>query len=112
MLARCYQPKHPQWHNYGGREIKITVCKRWLVFENFWADMGPTYQPGLTIERINNALGYFPENCIWETRKAQGRNRRTNRIIATPWGEMTIAEAAERVGLSQSTFGKRLARVP
>jgi hypothetical protein len=111
MKARCLRPTHHAWRNYGGRGI--TVCDRWQgSFENFWEDMGPTYQPGLTIERVNNALGYFPENCTWDTRKVQGRNRRTNRIIATPWGEMTIAEAAERVGLSQSTFGKRLARVP
>jgi hypothetical protein len=31
---------------------------------------------GLTLGRINNDAGYFPENCRWETRKQQAQNRR------------------------------------
>jgi hypothetical protein len=105
------RPTYCGWRNYGGRGI--TICDRWLEsFENFWEDMGPTYCPGLTIGRVNNALGYFPENCIWATRKAQARNRRTSRIIATPWGEMTIAEAAERSGITAKALWKRLTEHP
>jgi hypothetical protein len=109
MKARCLRPTHQHWHSYGGRGI--TICDRWQnSFANFWEDMGPTYRPGLTLERIDNALGYFLENCAWETRKTQGRNRRTNRIVTTPWGEMTIAEAAERTGVSTAALWGRLIR--
>lgn len=76
MLQRCNNPKHINYQYYGGREIK--VCKQWLKFENFFIDMGK--QPmGLTIERINNALGYLKENCKWATWQEQGRNRRISK---------------------------------
>jgi hypothetical protein len=109
MKARCQLPTHQAWHNYGGRGI--SVCDRWLEsFANFWEDMGPTYRRGLTIERINNMGDYAPENCTWETPKAQALNKRTNRRIATPWGEMAVSEASERSGIGQTTIFYRLAR--
>src|SRR5215831_9640275 len=56
MHDRCRLPTHQAWHNYGARGI--TVCDRWQEsFTNFWEDMRPTYRPGLTLERINNAIG-------------------------------------------------------
>lgn len=38
MIQRCENPKHPKYPIYGARGI--TVCERWKVFENFYADMG------------------------------------------------------------------------
>ena len=37
MLQRCYNPKRPQYKNYGGRGI--TVCDEWHDYETFraWA---------------------------------------------------------------------------
>ncbi len=76
IIQRCTNPNHPAYGDYGGRGI--TICKRWLTFENFLADMGEC-PVGLTIERLNNDTGnYEPENCVWATRKTQCRNQRTN----------------------------------
>jgi hypothetical protein len=107
MHDRCRLPSHQSWHNYGGRGIRVE-CKSWDAFENFWNDMKAGYRPGLTIERRDNSKGYFPENCYWGTRIEQGRNRRSNRVVQTRWGQMTLAEAAERSGIGLTTLLYRL----
>lgn len=102
MMDRCRLPSHFAYERYGGRGI--SVCERWSQFENFWADMGPTWRQGLTIERKNNDEGYNPENCVWADRRAQARNTRSNTYIRTPLGRMLICEAAELSGLNVTTL--------
>lgn len=59
----------------------IKVCKRWLKFENFLADMGE--RPlGKTINRKDNDKGYYLGNCNWATISEQLLNRRLT-IFAT-----------------------------
>lgn len=78
MCRRCYNPAHKKYPRYGGRGI--TVCDRWLDsttnngFDNFVDDMGKC-PPGMSIERINNDLGYSKENCKWATTQEQQSNR-------------------------------------
>ena len=68
MISRCHRPNSTGFHNYGGRGI--TVCDRWLFsFANFIDDMGFRPSPVHSIERINNNVGYCPENCKWATQK-------------------------------------------
>ena len=107
MKQRCNDPNHPAYHNYGGRGI--TVCDEWQhSFENFWQDMGSTYQRGLELDRRDNNKGYSPENCRWVPRKINVRNRRSNRFIETPLGRMTVAEYAERTGIGVTTLLYRI----
>jgi len=74
MRRRCFERRHKSFKHYGKRGI--TVCKRWLNFRNFIADMGRRPHPKLTIERVNNNDNYRPGNCIWASRKVQARNTR------------------------------------
>jgi hypothetical protein len=76
MLQRCLNPRHRAYAFYGGRGI--TVCERWLIFENFFADMGEPPE-GRTLDRHNNDLGYRKANCHWATRAEQIANRRPSK---------------------------------
>lgn len=106
MMSRCYKPNNTRWKDYGGRGIK--VCERWHDIAAFWADMGPSFQPGLTLDRIDVNGDYCPENCRWLTVKAQNRNTRRNRIVSTPWGEVPLIVAVEKSGLKYPTLLARL----
>ena len=73
MKQRCLNPKNISYKNYGGRGIMI--CERWMVFENFLADMGERPE-GMTLDRIDNDGHYEPSNCKWSTWNDQASNRR------------------------------------
>jgi hypothetical protein len=105
MVGRCSNPDHPDWRKYGARGI--AVCERWKDFENFVSDMEPSFKPGLQIDRIDNDQGYFPGNCHWTTATKNIRNRRSTVFMETPWGRMTQAEAAERIGWSWEMMDSR-----
>jgi hypothetical protein len=76
MIQRCTDPNCRQWKWYGGRGI--TVCDRWLVFENFLADMGERPE-GKTLDRVDPDGDYEPGNVRWATTKEQANNRRDSR---------------------------------
>lgn len=90
IVKRCTDPNCSSYPLYGGREeYPRTLCERWKVFANFYADMGD--QPdGMEVDRIDNERdGYWcgkpecPEcgplnrtpTCRWATPADNARNR-------------------------------------
>ena len=105
MKTRCINQSHHAFNRYGGRGIR--VCERWQSFVSFYEDMGPAPVGG-TLDRIDNEGGYAPENCRWATRKEQGRNRSTNRVVTINGEQMTLIELAERSKIKYTTLRMRL----
>jgi hypothetical protein len=88
MWARCTNHKSPDYKWYGGRGI--TVCSRWLRFENFLEDMGER-PADKTLDRYPNVNGnYEPDNCRWATHKEQALNKRS--ILVKRAGGKSILE--------------------
>jgi len=61
-----------------------------------------------TIERKNNTKGYYKRNCQWATYKAQGRNKRNNRLVTYRGKTQPLSAWAEQVGVSYSALKIRL----
>lgn len=107
IKQRCLDKNYPNYRDYGGRGI--TVCKRWMKFEGFLADMGPR-PAGKSIDRINNDLGYSPENCKWSTRREQARNTRRNIKVEINGETKVIADWEIELGITKGLVSGRLRR--
>lgn len=91
MHGRCRNPKS----RYG--KSGITVCERWLKFENFLADMGER-PVGCSLGRERNSEGYSPSNCRWETPLQQAQNRRQTTYVVIRGRRWMFSEAVRRYG--------------
>lgn len=81
VVARCENPAHKSYKNYGGRGIKI--CSEWRndftafhdwALANGYDENAPRGQ--CTIDRIDVNGDYEPNNCRWVTQAEQMKNTR------------------------------------
>jgi hypothetical protein len=105
LFQRCNNPSHRSYANYGGRGI--AVCDRWQLYENFRDDMAVGHAQGLQLDRINNDLGYSPENCRWATPRENNRNKSTNVRVLYEGRLVTLIELSESLGIAPATIKAR-----
>lgn len=74
MKKRCLNPTSDSYKWYGAKGI--TVCSRWMLYENFVADMGEAPE-NHSIERKDNSKDYSKDNCYWLPTNEQYKNRRS-----------------------------------
>jgi hypothetical protein len=105
MRERCNNPKSKKYAGYGGRDMPVAVDPVWDNFLTFarWAEESG-YQEGLELDRINNDLGYTPENCRWVTDLENLMNR--SRFLPAPLHEALEARAV-RDGIDTYTVIRR-----
>lgn len=104
MRRRCLNPADKRFSDYGARGI--TLCPEWHEFPPFetWA-MATGCRDDLTIERVDNDIGYSPDNCTWATKKAQQANRRITKKSpdGVPWVEVAVSN-----GVPATTYYSRI----
>lgn len=107
MVNRCTNDSNPAWINYGGRGI--TVCEQWRKFEQFrdWA-LSHGYNDTLQIDRINNDLGYCPDNCRWVDGYVQANNKRNNHLIEYMGVSKPIGAWAREYNIPYKTLHRRI----
>lgn len=112
IQERITNPKHIGWADYGGRGITLygpwhgpagrILMARWII-NNL-----PSWQPGLSIERIDNNRGYEPGNLRWATSVEQANNRRSNRPIEWEGRTQNLKQWAKELGIPRDTLARRL----
>ena len=85
----------------------VGMDPRWESFSEFLADMGERPK-GMTIDRINNEIGYWKDNCRWANKTTQSRNRRIAVTAGIDGDHIPVAEWARREGISYGAAYKRL----
>ena len=108
---RCFNPKNPQFHNYGERGI--TMHPAWVKdFAAFYAHVGPAPDAGRAaqLDRINNERGYEPNNLRWATPTQQLNNTRRTVSVEIAGEVMTLHELCERYSLPYTTVSARWRR--
>ena len=113
---RCLNKNVKAYPRYGG--IGITVCDRWIKFENFRDDMYQSYKEHVekygeketTIDRIDNNKGYSKDNCKWSTNREQSLNRRSNKKYLVNGEMLTATGISEKYNMTYSTVIHRICR--
>ena len=109
MRKRCFNPKDPNYPNYGGRGIDIDP--RWDDFMTFLADVGPKPHTDYTLDRRDNSRGHWPDNVRWVPMAVQQRNKRTNCVLEVAGVRRVLVDWARLYSIDDATLYHRYKRV-
>lgn len=85
IKGRVLNVNDESYLRYGGAGIGIS--EDWLLFENFYRDMGEPPSTKHSIDRIDNSKGYSHENCRWasDSLQAKNQNKRSKGFCASKY---------------------------
>lgn len=117
MKMRALYPEHSgESYTFKGDSIE----KDWLNPSLFWRDMLHSfkdhvkkYGDDVSIDRIDNKIGYLRGNCRWATRDQQARNKSTTHlVISEKLGICTVQDYEEKTGTKIANRVYRNLRLP
>jgi hypothetical protein len=111
IVKRCSNPKHREFHVYGGRGVGI--FPEWREsFPAFLSHVGKRPSLDHSIDRIDNDGSYAPGNVRWAKRDVQRRNCQSSRIhMLTYEGKtMCLADWATERNIPYHTLKNRINR--
>ena len=110
IRQRCYNSNNANFHNYGGRGIKLH--KSWHNFQNFYIYVVETigFKPTIkhSIDRIDNNKGYRPGNLRWSIQKEQMFNIRTNMLVTYKSKKYRAQVLAKEFDINYDAFRSRI----
>lgn len=100
---RCKNPRNISYERYGAKGV--TLCEEWEDFSVFrnWAESNG-YRKGLSIDRIDNNIGYRADNCRWVDTYTQANNTRKNLYINACGKTLTVAQWAKALNIKYGYF--------
>ena len=103
--ARCNNPKSDSYKYYGGKGL--SYFKDWDSFDVFYKfAMENGYKEALSIERIDNSKGYFPDNVTFIPLSQQPINRSIS-VWLEYKGDIKLASDWSRIlGIPDSTLSR------
>lgn len=110
MRRRC-KPQSPDAKIYYDRGI--SVCDEWESdFMSFytWA-MENGYDDTLTLDRINNDDGYYPQNCRWISNAVQQVNKRNTVFIKHNGQDYPLRSICRDLDFPFKTAYRRLSKM-
>lgn len=111
IKTRCYNKNCKAYGWYGGRGIRM--YREWKDdFHKFKeyveTTIGQKPGPAYSLDRVNNALGYVPDNLRWASAKEQNNNRRGNVLVSCFGKAQTVPEWSRETGINRGTLYERL----
>jgi hypothetical protein len=107
MMTRVYSEKSDHYHRYGGRGLLVE--SRFHDVTEFFNYMGDCPE-GMTLERLDNDIGYVTGNMVWASSKVQSRNKSSNIFVEVDGREMVLSDAASELGIPRATLSARLSK--
>lgn len=108
MRGVCNNSNNKQYKDYGGRGI--TICDRWLKFENFYEDIGERPSKDHRFGRKDVNGNFELSNCKWVTIKEQNNNKQNKVLLIIDEKIHSKIEWSEISGTNYHSICSRLNR--